>query len=121
MARTFNLDPAADFDGTVDGTDQVGEELTGPGGFQAAIRGLGSAPTLTSDDTLVIKAGTMAIDRLILMECDADVSGWNIDDVVQNGDDDGGTPGAEWTGVVVQGYDEDSTGLADTGFVLIQL
>ena len=76
MGTTYYIDPAADFvDRT--GLDKVGAELTGPGGFQAALRGTGAATKLAAGDTIVIKAGILAIDRLILMDCNGtDVSAW---------------------------------------------
>ncbi len=111
-----NLDPAADF---VDraGTDQVGAELTGPGGLQALIRGTSAAPVLAIGDTIVFKAGVMAQNRLILADCNGtDVSAWEVGDVVR--DNNGG---GEWTGVVVQERDIDATGLAADDILLFQL
>jgi hypothetical protein len=114
---TYYLDPAADF---VDraGTDKVGAEYTGPGGMQAAIRGTGNATALAAGDSLVIKAGTMAIDRLVLLDCNGtDVSAWEVGDVVRNKDG----AGDDWTGVVIQERDLDATGLAADDELLVQL
>jgi hypothetical protein len=114
---TYYLDPAADF---IDrsGADKAGNEYTGPGGMQAAMRGTGSATALAADDTLVIKAGTMAIDRLILVDCSGvDVSAWEVGDVVRNQDG----AGDDWTGVVIQERDLDATGLDDDDMLLMQL
>lgn len=117
MGTTYYIDPAADFvDRT--GLDKVGAELTGPGGFQAALRGTGAATKLAAGDTIVIKAGILAIDRLILMDCNGtDVSAWEVGDVVRNKDG----AGDDWTGVVIQERDLDATGLAADDILLVQL
>ena len=81
----------ADATGDPDG-DGAGDIYTGPAGFMAALRGTGSATVLAAGDTLWL-CGTGDLQRLILMDCDGtDVSAWGVGDVVQNGDDDGGTP-----------------------------
>lgn len=82
--------------------DDVANELTGPAGFQAAIRGTGNATALVAGDILYLY-GTGDLSRLIEIGCDGtDVSGtgldWAIGDAVRNLDGVTET----WTGVIVE-------------------
>lgn len=99
----------------LDGSTNV---LTGPGGFQAAIRGDGTddATALAAGDTLWIK-GTATLARLIYFDCDSTgVSGWDVGDTVVDNN-----TGSEWAGKVAQRWDNVETGLASNNICLIQL
>jgi len=79
------------------GADSSANVLTGPAGFQAAIRGTGNATALAAGDTLYLK-GTGDQSRLVWLDVDTDVSSWPLNASVRN---DTGSPD-EWIGVVVQ-------------------
>lgn len=98
---TYYCDPSQDFADQT-GADHVGNQLYGPGGIQAAIRGTGNAIQLVAGDELHVKAETFWLDRLVWFDIDQDVSGWGIGDAVRNDNDAGGAPGDDWTGVVCE-------------------
>lgn len=93
---TYYCDLAADF---VDrsGVDSTTNVLTGPGGFQNKIRGIGSASALAAGDTLLLK-GTAPEKRFVKLTCGKDVTGWTIGDVVR----DNGGGAVIWQGLLCQ-------------------
>ena len=99
------------------GADKVGNQLLGPAGLQAAIRGDGAGPVtqLVAGDTVEIK-GTGDISLLVDITCGKDVSAWAAGDRVRDN-----TAGAHWTCIVAQEFDEVPTGLTDNTHLLVQL
>ena len=100
-AATYYCDLAADYTDAT-GVDHAGNQYTGVGGLQAAIRGTGNATALAAGDTLYLKCATGNLGRLVVMDCGADVSatglGWALGDEVRNKDG----AGDDWTGVICQ-------------------
>ena len=83
---------------------------TGPGGFQAAIRGTGQATALAAGDTIYLQ-GTADLSKLVLLDCGKDISGWALEDIVV--DDNGGMT---WGGVICE-----VSVAADNTYILVQL
>lgn len=95
MAGPYYCDLAADFvDRT--GVDSTTNVYTGPGGFQAAVRGTGNATALAAGEILYLK-GTATLCRLVLLRCGKDVSSWSVGDTVVDNN-----TGSEWSGKVCQ-------------------
>ena len=73
---------------------------TGPGGFQAAIRGTGRANQMLAADTLYLK-GTADLSKLVQIVCDNNIGAggqeWLIGDTVA---DNGG--GTTWIGTICE-------------------
>jgi len=99
MGNTYYCDLEADF-ADHDGSNTTDQVLTGPGGLQAAIRGTGSAPTLSAGDTLLCK-GSAKLNMLAELVCGVDVGsgglGWAVGDIVQDND-----TGNEWQGKICE-------------------
>ena len=93
------------------GADNSGNQLLGPGGFQAAARGTGAATALVAGDTLYVFGAYGDVYQLVRLTAGKDVSPWTIGDSVE--DNNGG---GEWTGTLA----ETNVG-ADNTVILVQL
>lgn len=96
QAVTYYCDLDSDYTDAT-GTDKIGNEYTGVGGLQAAIRGTGNASAMAAGDTLWVK-GDGSLGRLMLIVGGKDISGWGLADEVR----DNGGGGVLWSGVVCQ-------------------
>ena len=94
---TYYCDLASDYTDAT-GADHTGNEYTGVGGLQAAIRGTGNATALAAGDTLYLKSATGNLGRLVKIVGGKDISAWSLGDEVR----DNGGGALLWSGVVCE-------------------